>query len=156
MKEAFLMVHPTLGMLAAFAALWVLVETLNVSQANLMRVRKASVITAVLMVATWISGGYWYVVYYAADKATILASPWAFAHNIVMETKEHLFFVVLVLALFLPIVALGNNLAANKHARIVTLWTSALIILSALALEGMGAVISLAVRVGLLHAGIAP
>ena len=156
MREALLMIHPTFGMLAAFAALWVFVETLDISPPlNLSRIRKASVISAFFMLITWVSGGYWYVVYYAADKATILAGPWAFAHNIVMETKEHFFFITLILSVFLPFVALGNNLATNRQARMVVLWVAALIILSALALEGMGAIIALGVKVGLAHAALA-
>lgn len=151
MKEALLLVHPTFGMLSAMAAIWVTVETVNISEHNLPRIRLGSVMTAILMVITWISGGYWYVVYYATDKATILAGPWAWAHNLVMESKEHLFFIALVLSLFLPIIALGNNLSSNKSARIVTLTTAVLIVLSALALEGMGALISLGVKVGLMH-----
>ena len=154
MKEIILMIHPTFGVLGAIAAVWVFIEVLNISQANLFRARWASLATAVFMVITWISSGYWYVLYYAADKAVILKGPWAFAHNLVMETKEHLFFVTLILAIYLPIAMWSEDLFTNKSARMVILWTSALIFLTAMALEGMGATISLGVKMGLLQAGL--
>lgn len=152
MREVLLLVHPTFGVLAAIAAVWVIVEIWNISEQNLPRIRLGSLLTSVLMIITWISGGYWYVVYYAADKAVILSGPWAFAHNLVMESKEHIFFITLVLSLFLPIATLGNNLVSSRSARIVVLTTAILIVGSSLALEGMGAIISLGVKVGLVHA----
>jgi len=162
MRELLLMVHPTTGVLAMLCALWVFVEALNASPVrsiasngasarNRSRLLWGSMLTAVLMVATLISGGYWYVVYYAADKAIILNSAWPFAHSILMEIKEHLFFATLILSVLLPIVVRTNDLALNRGARMLTLVISALIILSSLAFEGAGAVISMAVRVGLLN-----
>ena len=143
------MIHPTTGALAILAAVWVFVEVLNASEQNLLRVWCSSITTTVLMVITWIVGGYWYVVYYAADKATILAGPWPFAHNLVMETKEHLFFVTLILSFLLPIVVKTNDLARNRGARTLVLTIAALIVLSSFATEGAGAFISMAVRMGL-------
>src|SRR3989338_8244639 len=98
MRELLLMIHPATGVLAMLCALWVLVEALNASSRNHARLLWGSTLTAILMIATLIAGGYWYVVYYAADKAIILNGAWPFAHNLVMETKEHLFFVTLILA----------------------------------------------------------
>ena len=96
----------------------------------------------------YIVGGYWYVVYYGADKAIIKAGPWPFAHGLFMETKEHLFFMVLMLATFLPIATAGD---AVKRAggRTVVLWSSALLVLMILAMEGAGAFISMGAKVGL-------
>ncbi|MCR4281219.1 MAG: hypothetical protein NUV88_02730 [Candidatus Kaiserbacteria bacterium] len=151
MRELLLMIHPTTGVFAILAALWVFIEALNASASNRARLLWGSVLTAVLMTATLITGGYWYVVYYAADKAIILKSAWPFAHSIIMETKEHLFFATLILSVLLPIIVRGNDLVANRGARILVYVTASLIILSSLAFEGAGAVISMAVRVGLLN-----
>jgi hypothetical protein len=68
------------------------------------------------MLVAWIVGGYWYVHFYPADKALILKGPWPFAHNILMEAKEHLFFLTLILAFCLPI-AVWDKLYANPNAR---------------------------------------
>jgi hypothetical protein len=53
----------------------------------------------------WLLGGWYYVVFYHTDKALILKGPYPGAHSFFMETKEHLFFIPLILALYLPLVA---------------------------------------------------
>lgn len=151
MRELLLMVHPTTGALAILAALWVFVEALNARASNRARLVWGSLLSAFFMLATLVAGGYWYVVYYAADKALILQGAWPLAHTLVMETKEHLFFVTFVLSLFLPIAVYNSDLAANRGARMLVLIVAALIILSSFAIEGAGAFISMAVRVSLTH-----
>ncbi len=155
MKELLLLLHPTFGVLGIIAAVWVFVEVLNASAANQNRIKLAALSVMFFMILAWIAGGYLYVVYYAADKALILAGPWPFAHNFFMESKEHLFFITLVLSFFLPIAVWGKNLATHAPSRTVVLWTAALIVLSGLAIEGAGAVIALGVKMalaaGVLH-----
>ncbi len=143
------MLHPTFGSLAILAAVWTFVETLNAREANRKRIEQGAYLTAILMVVTWVAAGYWYVVYYATDKAIILNGAWPFAHNLFMESKEHAFFITLVLSLLLPIIVKFENVAANHKARTLVLFVTALIALSSFAIEGAGALISMAVRVGL-------
>jgi hypothetical protein len=143
------MLHPTFGVLAIISSVWVFVETLNVSNANVSRLRSASVLTAVLMWLAYIVGGYWYVVFYGGDKAIIKAGPWPFAHGFFMETKEHVFLMLLLLATFLPIAAYGE-VVKKQATRNLVLWTSALVVLMGLAMEGAGAFISMGVKVALL------
>lgn len=149
MKELLLLVHPTLGVLGILAAVWMFVEALNARAANTRRMFWAASATALCMVGAWVAGGYWYVTYYAADKAVILAGALPIAHNFFMEVKEHAFFITLILALLLPLIAQENDLATNRSARHLALWTSGLVILSALAMEGMGSVIAMGVRIGI-------
>lgn len=148
-QELVLMLHPTFGVLAIIASVWVFVEALNAREANQGRIRTASVLVTILMWLAYIVGGYWYVVYYGGDKEIIKAGPWPFAHGFFMETKEHLFFMLLLLATFLPIAAYGD-VVRKQAARTVVLWTSALVVLMSLAMEGAGAFISMGVKVALL------
>ena len=148
-NNVLLLIHPALGGLAMLAALWVFVDTLNVSEASLLRIKNISILCAVLMWLTYIIGGYWYVVYYAPDKAIIKAGPWPFAHGFFMETKEHVFLMLLLLATYLPIAASGN-LVTSKAARKVVLWVAGLIVPISLSMEGSGAIISIGVKIGLL------
>ena len=97
----------------------------------------------------YLIGGYWYVLYYGADKALIKSGPWPFAHGFFMETKEHVFLMLLLLATFLPIAAYGK-LVEFRSSRILVLWTSALVVLMGLAMEGAGAFISMGAKVALL------
>lgn len=152
MKELLLLVHPIFGVFGIFSAIWLFVEILNANESNRARITWASVSVSFSMILTWIAAGYWYVLYYPIDKALILAGPWSFAHSIIMETKEHVFFITLVLALLLPCIIRTENLIENRRARILILWIAALIIVSALALEAGGSLIAMGVKLGLIHA----
>jgi len=149
MADVLLLAHAALGVLGSIAAVWVFVEALNARPENAERTRIAAMLAAVPMIGAWICGGYWYVHFYPREKALILAGPWPFAHNLFMETKEHLFFVTLILALLLPIVV-REPLYSNAAARKMVLSVAGLIGLTGLALEGAGAVIDHGVKVALL------
>ena len=148
-NNIILLIHPALGGIATLAALWVFVDTLNASEASLSRIKNVSILCAVLMWLTYFIGGYWYVVHYAPEKAIIKGGPWPFAHGFFMETKEHVFLMLLLLTTYLPIAAF-SNLAKSKAARKVVLWVAGLIVPISLSMEGSGAIISIAVKIGLL------
>lgn len=148
-SDVILLAHATFGVLGCLAAVWVFVEALNARPANAIRLRRGALLVAICMSAAWICGGYWYVHFYPPEKALILQGPWPFAHNLFMETKEHLFFVTAILAFLLPI-ATRETLAPNSTARKLVLSVAGLIALSGLAVEGAGAVIDHGVKVALL------
>jgi hypothetical protein len=152
MSDIILFAHPTFGVMGIIAAVWILVEALNASEANQVRIRYAAAAVTLCICGAWLLGGFWYVNYYAPEKAIILHGPWPWAHDLVMETKEHLFFIPLILALYLPIVA-AKKLAANKAARAMVMVCATFIILSGLAIEGAGAVINYGVKVAFVHTG---
>jgi hypothetical protein len=153
LSDLILLAHPTFGALGILAAVWVFVEALNAQRDNQGRIQLASLATAGFIWASYLVGGYWYVMYYYADKARILAGPWPFAHDFVMETKEHVFLGLLVLATFLPIAAY-NNLAASRGARNLVLWSAAFVVLIGLAMEGAGAFIAMGVKLSLIAKAI--
>lgn len=150
-SDILLLAHSTFGVLGTMSALWVFVEALNAREENAARIRKAALIAGICMIATWIVGGYWYVHFYPADRAMILKGPWPLAHTLFMETKEHLFFITLILSFYLPIAA-AEKLYANASARKMVLCVAMLIVFSGLAIEGSGAIINHAAKVALLHA----
>ncbi len=151
MSDLLLFAHPTFGVLGIMASVWILVEALNATEANQHRIRLASYTVAACIICAWVLGGYWYVTYYYAEKAMILKGPWPFAHNLFMETKEHLFFIPLILALYLPIVA-ARTLASNAAARAMVVVVATFIILNGLAIEGAGAVINHGAKIAFMHA----
>ena len=152
MADIILFAHPTFGVLATLAAVWVLAEALNASDANATRIRVASLVVTIMICAAWVAGGYWYVTFYPQEKAIILKGPWPFAHDLFMETKEHLFFIPLILALYLPIVA-SRRLAVDRPARLIVMVVAGLIILNGLAIEGAGAVINHGGKIAFVHTG---
>jgi hypothetical protein len=149
MIEIVLMTHVLFGMLCIIATVWLFVDVLNANEANQARIKVLSLGIAITMWLSFLIAGYWYLVYYAPDKAIILKGPWPFAHKFFMEMKEHVVIMLLLLTTFLPIVAF-NNLAANKAARKVVLWVTGLIGLVAVAMDGAGALIAMGVKVALL------
>jgi hypothetical protein len=152
-SEIILFAHPTFGVLGMIAAVWVFVEALNASEANRSRLKLAAYVTTACILLAWVLGGYWYVVYYPAEKAIILKGPWPWAHDFFMETKEHLFFIPLILALYLPIVA-TRKLASNATARAMVLTVAGFIVLNALAIEGAGAIINHGAKVTFVRSGV--
>jgi hypothetical protein len=149
MIEIILMIHVLFGMLCIVATAWLFVDVLNAREANQARIKSMSMVVAITMWLSFLVAGYWYLVYYAPDKAIILKGPWPFAHNFFMEMKEHVVIMLLLLTTFLPIAA-SNNLAVNKAARKVVLWVTGLIGLIAIAMDGSGALIAMGVKVALL------
>ena len=149
MEHYLLLMHPVTGGLATLAALWIFVDTLNAGESSVSRIKNVSLLCAVLMWLTYFLGGYFYVVYYGVDKTFIKAGPWAFGHNFFMEAKEHVFLMLLMLATYLPI-AVHNYIPSNKSVRKIVLWVTGLIVPTSLAMEGSGAIISVAVKVALL------
>nr|WP_306264868.1 hypothetical protein [Pararhizobium sp. IMCC3301] len=146
-NEIILLMHPTFGALSMLAAVWVFVEALNASQPGVARMRTAATISAVLMWLAYLTAGYFYVLLYGPDKEVIKAGPWPFAHNLVTETKEHVFLMLILLVTFLPIAAAGP-VATNRGARRVVLWSSAFVVLLVLAMEGAGGIMSLGAKLG--------
>jgi len=65
-----------------------------------------------------------------------------------METKEHAFFMLLILATFLAIVVQAN-VAVSRPARKLALYVSGLVVLMVFAMDGAGAMISMGAKVGL-------
>jgi hypothetical protein len=149
MNEILLLTHVIFGGFCVVGSIWVFVDALNASEANVARIRTVSVGVAIVMWLSYIIGGYWYLVFYSVDKALILKGPWPFAHSFFMEMKEHVVMMLVLLATFLPIAAF-HNLAVNRAARKVVLWVAGLIVLIGFAMEGTGAIIALGVKVALL------
>jgi hypothetical protein len=149
MTQVILMAHVLFGMLCIVGAVWLFVDVLNANEKNLGRIKAMSFAVAVFMWLAYLVGGYWYLVYYAADKAVILKGPWPFAHNFFMEMKEHVLIMLLLLTTFLPIVA-SNNIAINKAARRVMLCVVGLVVLIGFAMDGSGAIISIGAKLGLM------
>lgn len=147
--QIWLLIHPTFGVLGMASALWVFVEALNAREENAARMRMAAILSAVFVWSAYLTAGYFYVLYYGADKAIILSGPWPWAHKLFMESKEHLFFLTLMLATLLPITT-SARVHASRSARTLVLWTSSFVVLTALAMEGAGAIIGMGVKVALL------
>jgi hypothetical protein len=152
-SDVLLLAHAAFGSAGCMAALWVFVEALNARPANTGRIRTAALIAAICIAAAWICGGYWYLRFYPADKAVILKGPWPFAHDLFMETKEHLFFITALLGFLLPIAA-REKLDSNAAARTLVLSIAGLIVVTGLFVEGAGAIVDHGAKLALLQSAL--
>jgi len=148
--QGVMMGHVALGVLGILLAVALFMDVLNVSEKNIARIRKLSLAVSVLIILAYVVGGYWYVVYYGQDRDIIKAGQWAWAHNYFMEVKEHVFFMMLLLGIYLPIAVYRNLHPAEKKNRSLVLVVCALIILLGLFMEGAGGIIGKGLTMGLL------
>lgn len=58
----------------------------------------------VLTLVSFLAGGLYYVLYYQDEKEIILNGPTPLAHSFFMEVKEHVFFILLLLSLYLFVI----------------------------------------------------
>jgi hypothetical protein len=149
MSHVILMLHPMLGVLFILANVWIFADSLQLGPGNKGRVVKLCFLSAILMWLTYLIGGYWYVVYFAADKKIILGGPWPAAHTFFMEMKEHVLLMLVLLATYLPIAAKEKQPVAGAE-RSILLWVSGLNVLLGLVMDGAGAIISMGAKVALL------
>lgn len=143
--QTALVTHIILGLVGVIGAFALLIGLLH----RLPKIRSLkiwSVATFLSFIISWISGAYYYVLYYGtAVKPVIVAGAYPWAHKIIMEAKEHIF-------LFIPFVALvlvigiyfaPDDIANDKPIKKSLAWlaafvfvTSALIALAGVAISG--------------------
>lgn len=148
--ELMVLFHVGFGILGILAAVWLYVETLNVSGVNLGRIKAASVLLAIFIWLSYLLGGYYYVNYYAPSKAVILAGPFPWAHDFFMETKEHVFFMLLLLATYAPIAVYNLKLIPEKAGRNAMLAVAGITLILGLIMDGSGAMIIMGEKCGLI------
>jgi len=114
--------------------------------------RKSMIGTAVIgvgaFIASWLAGGYYYVVYYGKLVRPIIkggTAPWV--HNIIMETKEHIFLFIIPLAVTVLCITFleKGDLERLKLRRLAWLLSGAVAMLGLL-IGAMGFIISAAAR----------
>lgn len=149
-EQGLLMSHVLFGVLGILLGVALFVDVLNANQDNAQRIKLVSLAVAVAVVLSYLLGGYWYVTLYGADRAIIKAGQWPWAHNYFMEVKEHVFFLMLLLAVYLPVAVHQSLPLIDRGKRNLILGIAALIVLIGLSMEGAGAIISKGVTMGLI------
>lgn len=149
-EQGLLMSHVLFGVLGILLGVALFVDVLNSNPNNAQRIKLVSLAVAAAVVLSYLLGGYWYVTLYGADRAIIKAGQWPWAHNYFMEVKEHVFFLMLLLAVYLPIVVHKSLPLIDRGKRNLILGIAALIVLIGLSMESAGAIISKGVTMGLI------
>lgn len=133
------------GVMASYAALMALLQR----KVPLAFLKRSALIAAVSYIITWFTGGYYYVVFYGkAIKPVIKAGAYPWAHTFFMETKEHLFLFLPILAIVLFMLATryGTVFDTNPRFKNYTALLSALIASIGVFMALAGIIISGAVR----------
>ncbi len=101
-------------------------------------------------ISSWVVGGYYYVVYYGSLVKPVIkegVAPWA--HNIVMEAKEHIFLFVIPMAVVVLFISFMNDEEIERSGiRRTAVWLSGAVAMLGLLIGAMGFIISAAARWG--------
>lgn len=139
--------HVIIGLLGITFFVVVLLGLLKIHW-QMRQLRIFSLLGLLSFLASWIMGGYYYVMYYgSAVKPIIKTGDYAWAHGIVMETKEHVF-------LFLPFLAavvfltlwFAGEAAVEARLRKPLIALTLLIVVFGVFMAAAGTIISGAVR----------
>jgi hypothetical protein len=151
--KSLVLLHSISGGLAALVLVWIILEIRYPTDRSLSRAKVAGYLSAFLITAgCWIAGGYNYLTAYGFQvKPVILAGPHPWAHEVVMEVKEHIF-------VFLPIIAFAlsitlsaidrNTFQEDAKARRALTMIACLALFMVLLMFMMGAIISNAGQTG--------
>lgn len=145
--KSLILLHSLSGGLSALLFVWIILETLYSTDRSLIRARIASYLASFLITAgCWIVGGYNYLTTYGSQVRPIIMSgthPWA--HEVVMEAKEHIFVFLPIIAFSLSITLSTLNRDAfleNAKFRHALTMTACLALFMVLLMFLMGAIIS--------------
>ena len=147
MANPLIGIHAGLGEFGIFVFLWMFVELLNPTATRMKRAKIACVIGLILIMLSWLAGGYYYVNIYGPEvKPLIKEGPIPWAHLVFTETKEHIFLFIPILSMLITTILF--NVDINK-ARKSLLMLLGLVILLGLSMAGMGYIISTGARTAL-------
>lgn len=140
--QSALIWHILLGLIGICFFVAVLVGLTRVNK-NQKFLKISSLFGLLSFFGSWIMGGYYYVVHYGGVvKPIIKAGAYPWAHNILMESKEHIFlFIPFLGAIVFLAIWLGEG-RFNKPVGILSL----LIVIFGIAITLMGMAVSGAVR----------
>ncbi|MBV21987.1 MAG: hypothetical protein QGH85_02750 [Candidatus Pacebacteria bacterium] len=112
-----LSIHVLIGVIGVMASymtvIWLFKKNIPICS-----LKVSSLIAFIAYIITWITGGYYYVVYYGSNvKPIIKEGPTPWVHSVIMEAKEHIFLFLPALS-FVVLLTLwlkGDRLKENKR-----------------------------------------
>lgn len=151
-KPVLIGLHLGFAIIGIDAFLWLLGKSKDDGSSQKSKITTA-IVGVAAFIASWFAGGYYYVVYYGTLVKPIIKSgvtPWV--HNIIMETKEHIFLFIIPLAMTVLFITLLEKEDVERFKlRRVTLWLSGAIAVLGLLIGAMGFMISAAARWGAIN-----
>lgn len=151
--KTLVLLHSITGGLAALVLVWIILEIRYPIDRSLSRARVASYLAAFFVTTgCWMAGGYNYLTVYGSQvKPLILAGLYPWAHEIVMEAKEHIFvflpIITFALSITLSVLDRDTFMGDARFRRALTM-VAGLALFMVLLMFLMGAIISSAGKVG--------
>ena len=150
-KPVLIGLHLGFAIVGIDAFLWLLGKLKDDGSSRKSRIFTA-LIGVVAFVGSWLAGGYYYVIYYGVLVKPVIKSgvaPWV--HNIIMETKEHIFLFVIPLSITVFFITfLEKEEMERLRIRRFAIWLSGIVAGLGLLIGAMGFVISAAARWGVI------
>ena len=151
-KPVLIGLHLGFAIVGIDAFLWLLGEfTSSAWRTKHLRIAAVAGVTGFTL--SWIFGGYYYVVYYGSLVKPVIKSglaPWA--HNIIMETKEHIFLFIIPIAVTAAIIAfLKKDEFQSLNIRLQTFLLTGFVVVLGLTIGLAGFIISATARWGALQ-----
>lgn len=115
----YLSIHVLIGV-TGIAASYMTLMWLFKRNLSLRSLKVSSLIAFIAYITAWITGGYYYVVYYGDNVKPGIkegSTPWV--HSVIMEVKEHIFLFLPILAFIILLVVWlkGDRLQENQKLR---------------------------------------
>lgn len=150
-KPVLIGLHLGFAIIGIDAFLWLLGKLKDDSGSKRSRIFTA-LVGVIAFIGSWLAGGYYYVVYYGILVKPVIKSgvaPWV--HNIIMETKEHIFLFVIPLAVTVFFITFLEKEEINRlKIKRIAVWLSGTVAVLGLLVGAMGFVISAAARWGVI------
>ncbi len=152
--KTLVLLHSISGGLVALVLVWIILEIRYPTDRSLSRVRVAGYLAVFFVTAgCWIAGGYNYLTVYGSQvKPVILTGLYPWAHEIVMEAKEHVFVFlpIITFALSISLSALDRNtFLDDARLRRALMIVAGLALFMVLLMFLMGAIVSSAGNTGM-------
>jgi hypothetical protein len=140
--------HSITGGFTALALTWILVEMTHLTEKGIKRAKIAGFFSAFFsIIGCWVVGGYNYLIDYGPNvKPVIISSNLPWVHQIIMETKEHVFIFLPILSILLAatLIIFDHDalLLTDRKARQGILLLTSLALVMVLLMFAMGVIIS--------------
>lgn len=146
--DPIVLAHSLTGAVAALSLVWVMIELSHLNEKGIRRATLASYVAVIFTVlGCWVLGGINYLTSYRPNvRAGILSSNEPWAHQVIMETKEHIFLFLPIITILVTISILaygqGGYLLESSKARSIVLILAAFALVLMILMFVMGFIIS--------------
>ncbi len=139
--STLLIAHVIMGVIGAIGSYAVVLFLLR-KEIPIRKLKIASLVAYISYFTSWLTGGYYYWFHYGSKvKPIIKAGDYVWAHNVVMEAKEHVFFLLPTLTFVIALIVFFASerliTDATFKSRVVTLASVTLAIAIVITLSGI-------------------